>query len=169
MSTSSITGTAVRDLAVTITRQLDADKDGKLSATEFEDFLTQFLGALQNKSGSPTPSTTLFNLGPTAAAERPRVGTLSGYSATKLANTAHDTTKYEIGRILQFYPNSPAGLRDALPEIQRIAPNAKIVGSKGDKVDFGDYVDPHGVRIGVIDLVRAAGLGGTAWHWLPVE
>ena len=166
MSTSSITGTSVRDLAATITRQLDADKDGKLSVTEFEGFLTDFLGALNKPEGAVNGTAAQ-----PAAAEAPRaaIGRMAGFDSGKLANTAHDSTKYQIGRVLQFYPNTPAGLRDALPEIQQIAPGAKIAGSKGDKLDFGGYVDGRGERIGVIDIIQAAGLGGTAWQWIPVE
>jgi hypothetical protein len=166
VSTSSITGTSVRDLAASITRQLDADKDGKLSVTEFEGFLTDFLGALKQ----PLTSTGTTAAQP-AAAEAPRsaIGVMAGFDGAKLANSSHDTTKYQIGRILQFYPNTPAGLRDALPEIQQIAPGAKIAGTKGDKLDFGDYVDAKGERIGVIDILQAAGLGGTAWQWIPVK
>ena len=171
MSTSSITGTAVRDLAATITKQLDADKDGKLSATEFEGFLSQFLTSLgQNvttAAASANATTTAATTAPAAA--RPAIGNMAGFDAAKLANTAHDTFKYQIGRILQGFPNTPAGLREALPEIQTLAPGAKIVGSKGDSVDFGAYVDNRGTRIGVIDLVQAAGEGGKAWQWCPVE
>jgi hypothetical protein len=177
VSTSSITGTAVRDLAATITRQLDADKDGKLSSTEFEGFLSQFLTMVQTTStGSSTPAAAATAATaaataarPAAATPRPAIGTMAGFDPVKLANSSHNTFKYEIGRILQGYANTPEGLREALPEIQTIAPNAKIIGSKGDKVDFGDYTDKNGERIGVIDILQAAGLGGRAWQWLPVE
>jgi hypothetical protein len=171
VSTSSITGTAVRDLAATITRDLDADKDGKLSATEFEGFLSDFLGALQGKSSSGgTATQALFSMSGTATATATapaKVGTMAGFDAAKLANSAHNSFKYEIGRILQGHQNTPAGLRDALPEIQQLVPGAKIVGSKGDKLDFGNYVDNKGVRIGVVDVIQASGLGGTAWQWIP--
>jgi hypothetical protein len=168
VSTSSITGTAVRDLAATITRHLDADNDGKLSTTEFEGFLTQFLGVLQQQQQNTTrpAATTIFSLD---TVEKAKVGTMAGFDATKLANASHDTTKYQVGRILQYYPNTPAGLKEALPEIQKIAPNATIVGTKGDKIDFGDYTDKKGERIGVIDVLLAAGLGGSAWQWQVVK
>ena len=173
MSTSSITGTAVRDLAATITKQLDADKDGKLSATEFEGFLSQFLNTVgQNvttaAASASATATTAATAAPAAAAARPAIGNMAGFDAAKLANPAHDTFKYQMGRILQGYANTPAGLREALPEIQQLVPGAKIVGSKGDSIDFGTYVDNRGTRIGVIDLVQAAGEGGKAWQWLPV-
>ena len=171
MSNTSITGLSVRELAATITQQLDADKDGKLSSSEFEGFLSQFLGVLKNGSGhapvatSPLTALTQSNANATA---REAVGTLAGYDSTKLANENHKSAKYEVGRILQYYPNTPEGLKAALPEIQKLAPNAQIVGSKGDKVDFGGYVDGKGNIIGVVDVLEAAGLGGRAWQWLPV-
>ena len=176
MSNTSITGPSVRELAATITQQLDADKDGKLSSSEFEGFLTQFLGALKMGTGSfsaatssvtgLTRTTSLTDL--TRTTSRTPVGTLSGYDSGKLANENHRSAKYEVGRILQYYPNTPEGLKAALPEIQQLAPNARIVGSKGDKIDFGGYVDGRGEAIGVIDVLEAAGLGGRAWQWLPV-
>ena len=96
--------------------------------------------------------------------------TLSGVNLNQLmANASHDSTKYRIGRILQYYPNTPAGLRDALPEIQQIIPGVKIAGGNGDKLDFGSYVDPKGYKIGIIDVLQAAGAGGTAWQWAPVS
>jgi hypothetical protein len=162
LSTTSITGTAVRDLAVTLTRKLDTDKDGKLSASEFEGFLTQFIGALADKPSLATSS-------PQAPAARPAIGIMSGFDAAKLANLDHTTPKYQVGRIVQGFPNTPAGLLAALPDLQLIAPDAKIVGSKGDKVDFGNYADAHGNKIGVVDLIQAAGLGGISWQWGPAE
>ena len=175
MSNTSITGLSVRDLAATITQKLDADKDGKLSSSEFAGFLTQFLGALKTGTGS-TPGMTsalsavtrstssLTEL--TGTTPRAKVGTLGGYDPVKLANESHKSAKYEVGRILQYYPNTPEGLKAALPEIQQIAPNARIVGSKGDKIDFGGYVDGKGNIIGVVDVLEAAGLGGRSWQWL---
>ena len=170
MATSSITGTAVRDLAATITKQLDADHDGKLSSTEFEGFLSQFLNTVGQNVTTAAASASVAATTTAAAtpAARPAIGTMAGFDAAKLANTAHDTFKYQIGRILQGYANTPAGLREALPEIQQLVPGAKIVGSKGDSIDFGDYVDNRGTRIGVVDLVQAAGEGGKAWQWCPV-
>jgi hypothetical protein len=171
VSTSSITGTAVRDLAATITKQLDADKDGKLSSTEFEGFLSQFLNTL-GQNATATAAATASAQSPAAAttataAARPAIGIMAGFDAAKLANTSHDTFKYQIGRILQGYANTPAGLREALPEIQQLVPGAKIVGSKGDSLDFGSFVDSRGTRIGVVDVIQAAGEGGKAWTWQP--
>jgi len=174
MATTSIQSTnPIQELAATITKKLDVDGDGNLSSIEFTSFLTQFLGALQkqpltgNTAASANPSASTATSG--AAAERKAVGTMAGYDAGKLGNLSHESTKYTIGRILQYYPNTPAGLRDALPEIQQIVPAAKIVGSNGDKIDFGNYIDSKGKTIGIIDVLVAAGAGGTAWQWAPLE
>ncbi len=37
----------------------------------------------------------------------------------------------------------------------------------GDKLDFGSYVSPEGIKVGVIDVIQSAGTGGTAWQWAP--
>jgi hypothetical protein len=44
-------------------------------------------------------------------------------------------------------------------------PGLTITGSKGDKLDFGSYVSPEGIKVGVIDVIQSAGSGGTAWQW----
>jgi hypothetical protein len=177
VSNISTTGMSVSEFAASITQKLDADKDGRISNSEFSGFLTQFLGALKTGTGSsPAMMSSLSGLtgttssltGLTLATSRAKVGTLAGYDSTKLANENHRSAKYEIGRILQYHPNTPEGLKAALPEIQQLAPNARIVGSKGDKIDFGGWADSRGEVIGVIDVLEAAGLGGRAWQWLPV-
>jgi hypothetical protein len=34
-----------------------------------------------------------------------------------------------------------------------------------DTLDFGSYVSPEGIKVGVIDVIQSAGAGGTAWQW----
>jgi hypothetical protein len=85
----------------------------------------------------------------------------------KLDVPEHETPKYLVGRILSHYPPTPAGLQQALPEIQKYFPEARITGSKGDKIDFGSATY-DGQRLGEIDVILAAGEGGKAWQWLPV-
>ena len=132
MSNTSIPGLSVRDLAATITQKLDADKDGKLSSSEFAEFLTQFLGTPRTGTGSsPGATSSLTEL--TRTTSRVKVGTLGGYDPVKLANESHKSAKYEVGRILQYYPNTPEGLKAAMPEIQQLAPDARIVGSRGTR------------------------------------
>ena len=94
---------------------------------------------------------------------------MEGFDYFKLRDDTHTSFKYQIGRILQFYPNTPDGLQQALPEIQNLVPGATITGSKGDRIDFGDYVDPKSGKIGVVDVITCAGLGGRGWAWMPLE
>ena len=71
------------------------------------------------------------------------------------------------GGFCRYYPNTPTGLKSALPELQQLVPGLAITGSKGDKLDFGSYVSPEGIKVGVIDVIQSAGAGGTAWQWAP--
>jgi hypothetical protein len=172
MSSSPIQATTViQDLAKAITSRYDADGDGRLSSDEFSGFLSSFLGSLQNNPLTSAASNTLSTTNGTtsaAAADRPKVGTMAGFDAAKLANTSHTSPKYQIGRVLQYYPNTPAGLKAALPELQQLIPGLTIAGSKGDQLDFGNYVSPEGIKVGVIDVIQSAGSGGTAWQWAPI-
>jgi hypothetical protein len=119
MATSPIQATTViQDLAKTITSRYDADGDGRLSSDEFSGFLSSFLGSLQNNpltSSSSALSSTNASTATAAAADRPKVGTMAGFDAAKLANTSHTSPKYQIGRILQYYPNTPTGLKAPFP------------------------------------------------------
>jgi hypothetical protein len=173
MSTSPIQATTViQDLAKAITSRYDADGDGRLSSDEFSGFLSSFLGSLQNNPLTSAANNALSTTNGTTTAvdgaDRPKVGTMAGFDAAKLANTSHTSPKYQIGRVLQYYPNSPAGLKAALPELQQLIPGLTISGSKGDQLDFGSYVSPEGIKVGVIDVIQSAGTGGTAWQWAPV-
>jgi hypothetical protein len=175
MSTSAIqSANALQDLAKTITARFDVDGDGRLSTDEFGGFLSTFLGSLQTNplqaaasaSATVTPGA---SAAATEAATRPVVGLLAGFDAGKIADAAHTTTKYQVARVLQHYPNTPAGLREALPELQQLFPGVTISGSKGDKLDFGSYKAPDGTRIGTVDVIQSAGMGGSAWQWMPLE
>jgi hypothetical protein len=173
MSTSPIQSTTVlQDLAKAITGRFDADGNGQLSSEEFSGFLTSFLGSLKSNPLQAAGSAGLPGAAasaPAADADRPNVGVMAGFDQGKLADLSHTSTKYQIGRVLQHYPNSPAGLKAALPELQQLVPGVSITGSKGDLLDFGNYVSPDGFRIGVVDVIQSAGTGGVAWQWAPVE
>jgi len=169
MSTNAVSSTSpLTDLAATITRRFDKDLDGRLSIDEFAGVLSQLLGGANG--GTLTNRASSLGLASEgASATRTPVGNMGGFDLGKLADQNHKTTKYEMGRILQFYPNTPAGLRDALAEIQQFVPGVSIVGTNGDRLDFGNYVDPQGNRIGVVDVLQAAAQGGKSWHWIPAE
>jgi hypothetical protein len=92
------------------------------------------------------------------------VSTPTTPATTNTTTTTTTTTKptgnkqADVTAILQKYPHTPAGLAQAMPEIQKLYPNAKIAGSKSSKIDFGDGTP-------IVQVVQSAGLGGTAWTW----
>lgn len=166
------------DLASAILKNFDKDGSGSLSADEFGSFLNQLMGSIKQTPASTgaSPATrsvpTLFpsaSAAAAAAAPRARLGDMLGFDERKLANTEHVTFKYQVGRILQHYPSTPDGLRQALGEIQQLVPDATIIGTSGDKIDFGEYNDPKAGKIGVIDVLVGAASGGRGWAWQPVE
>jgi hypothetical protein len=182
MSTiSSVSSTS--DLANSIIKNFDSDQDGSLSKTEFASFLTHLVSGLNDAKTSVTDDSTpistttpvLSSLYATASSvssvtdqTREVVGTMMGFDSAKLADTEHKTLKYEVGRILQGYPNTPAGLQSALAEIQELVPGATLTGTNGDKIDFGDYTE-SGEKIGVVDVLVGAAAGGRGWAWQPVD
>jgi hypothetical protein len=87
-------------------------------------------------------------------------GTLEGFDAGKFNDPNKHDTKYDFAHIAAKYPPTPAGLDQAWSEIQQQFPNAQRIGD--DKVDFGD-------GYGAVDVIRAAGDGGKAWHFEPAD
>jgi len=181
MSTVSGVG-ATNDLASSILKSYDKDGNGSLSAQEFTSFLQQLVGDLRQTAKTTTETTapsagSLATLFPSATASVPdasaqtrvRAGDMLGFDENKLGNPEHTTFKYQIGRILQYCPATKEGLQQALSEIQKLVPDAQIVGSNGDKIDFGAYVDPKAGKIGVIDVLVGAASGGRGWAWQPME
>lgn len=173
MATSISSASQVSDLVNAIVQKFDANGDGKLSKDEFGSFLTNLIGGFGAAGGLATAVTSAARPAgtPAAAALQGRVGKFAGFDMVKMDDANHTSFKYQIGRILQNYANTAEGLQQALPEIQKLVPGAKIVGSKGDKIDFGDYDDPKSGRIGIVDVILAAGgpEKGLAWTWQPVD
>jgi hypothetical protein len=64
-----------------------------------------------------------------------------------------------VSTILRKYEHTPDGLKKAFAENPDLAAVSQIGGSKGDKI-----LDPNSGRM--IDVITAAGLGGTGWQWL---
>lgn len=165
MATNAISSTsnALADALSKVMRQYDRDGDTRLSSQEFGAFLADSLRA----GGERTNST--FAPGTAARSAAAPAGLLEGFDPAKLSNASHQSLKYQVGRILQQHPNTPQGLQDALPAIQALVPGVRITGSSGDKLDFGSHTATNGERIGVVDVLRGAGVGGLAWQWAPVE
>ena len=169
MATNSINSTSnpLAEIVANLTKRYDTNGDSALSKDEFGAFLNDFLNGASGRTNSTFGAGTAANT--SSSTSSTAVGIMEGFDGAKLANTAHDTMKYQVGRILQKYPNTPQGLRDALPEIQAIVPGVKITGSGGDKLDFGTFTDREQNRLGIIDVLRGANAGGLGWQWQPVE
>lgn len=128
--------------------------------------------AVMDQLGEATPETSVpagavRESGAAGAAPAGQGGRLEGFDADKLAS-GHDSPKYQVARVLQKYPSTPAGLQAALAEINALGiGTASIGGSKGDKLSFGGNVDPRFNGITTFDVIRGAGNGGEAWTWQP--
>ena len=89
---------------------------------------------------------------PTAAPATP-----AGWDQTKWADPTHQTTKYEVGRILAKYPPTTAGLQQAWAEIQAKFPGASF--------NNKDTISGLPGTMGPVDVLRNASTGGDAWRW----
>jgi hypothetical protein len=86
--------------------------------------------------------------------------TLEGFDAGKFGDPNKHDTKYDFARIAAQYPPTSAGLDQAWDQITQQFPHAQRIGD--DKVDFGD-------GFGAVDVIRASGEGGKAWHFEPAD
>ena len=170
MSINALSGSGsnvVRNITQAVLKNFDTDQDGQLSANEFAGLLNRIIADPQSATflGSSVAEPAI---GIDSTVARTKVDMSAFGDLGKLNDVNHTSFKYRIGRILQYYPHTPQGLQQALPEIQQLVPGARIVGTKGDKIDFGDYTDPKSGVIGVVDVLRGAGEGGLNWQWEPI-
>jgi hypothetical protein len=82
-------------------------------------------------------------------------GNVEGVDAGKWGDPNKHDPKYDVLHLLAQYGSLDA----AMPEIQKLYPNAKKVG--GDTIDMGDGVGP-------VDIQRDSDHGGP-FHWEPVN
>jgi hypothetical protein len=160
-----------------IVKQFDTNNDGQFSVDEFTEFLNAFMKSVTGQATSTgTTTNTASNVGTTsllatttAATNRSRLNDPLpqcplGWNEEKWVNPEKTSIKYVAGRIMARY--SPSDWVDESKREQILA-DFKTAGlnptaSGKDKCDFGDGIGP-------IDIVYAAGEGGKAWQWLPVN
>lgn len=87
----------------------------------------------------------------------PAPGVIPGWDATKWADPSHDTTKYQVGRILAKYPPTTQGLAQAWAEIQAQFPGASFNGK--------DTISGLPGTQGPVDVLHDASTGGSGWGW----
>jgi hypothetical protein len=83
---------------------------------------------------------------------------LEGFDKGKFNDPNKSDTKYDFAHIVGGQTPTPATLDALWDQIVQKFPNAKRTGD--DSIDFGD-------GYGSIDVIRAAGEGGKAWHFEP--
>jgi hypothetical protein len=154
LNTNKTTGADLTQLVEQLARKADLNRDGQVSTSEFAQFLVNLLqgtSAPASSTGTTTPQTPVTN--PTLADLPPCP---PGWNQEKWVNPNHNTPKYVVGRILWRYPPTPAGLINALPDVQRAIPGTKQVGD--DKLDIPG--------VGLVDVGISFGAGGgVGWGW----
>jgi hypothetical protein len=88
---------------------------------------------------------------------------MPGWDQTKFADPNHQTPKYGVGRILQQFPPTVAGLTQALPQIQKAYPGTTFNGKDKLTIPVGDG------RVLTIDALQGASQGGGAWQWIDLD
>lgn len=83
---------------------------------------------------------------------------LEGFEKDKFDDPNKHDTKYDFVHLVGGLPPTPATLDAQWDAIVKKFPNAKRTGT--GSIDFGDGG-------GSIDVIRAAGEGGKAWHFEP--
>ena len=106
------------------------------------------------------PDATGWNTGGFAApkyiATDAPANTIGGWEQGNWSDPNMQTPKYVVGRILSKYPSTPAGLQQAMAEIQQAYPGATF--------DGFDYLTIPGV--GGFDVIQAAGDDANSrWQW----
>src|SRR5262245_12490500 len=97
MSSNAIDNISV--LASAIFKRVDANGDGKLDGTEFQSFLQNLVGKVENRTqGLGTEASAVA---PRSAAEVPSYQPMLGFDYVKLNTLSHTTPKYVFARATQ--------------------------------------------------------------------
>lgn len=167
------TGDDLAPLVEQLAKRADADGDGKVSSSEFSNFLGQLIESLTGGDGAaaggprsatdgrssvtPLVDTSDHAVAAATAADTP---VPAGWNPEKWADESHQTPKYVIGRILAQYPPTPSGLTDAMSAIEGAYPG---VSREGD-----DTINIPGV--GRVDVgLQFANGGNVGWWWGPKD
>ncbi len=156
--TSTSIDSGLASLAAQLFKAVDGDRDGKLSASEFQSFLQ---GLLTKVGSQQTPG-----LGTAATAAAATAGPkiyqgMMGFDYGKLNNPSHTTPKYVFARATQDVslpfdrPSRSAGLQQIVEHVKANGyPKAIVIGD--DTIDCGD-------GYGEIDVLTSDG----QWWWGP--
>ncbi len=147
------TGSDLTQLVEQLAKRADANKDGQVSTSEFAQFLVNLLQPVAGGANGTTQPVVEKTTERTFA-DLPACP--PGWDAAKWNNLTHTTPKYTVGRILSYYPPTPDGLTQAMPEIQKAYPGTTRLGD--DKIDIPE--------VGVVDVGLSFSIGGgVGWWW----
>jgi hypothetical protein len=111
------------------------------------------------QGGQPPPDPRRWNTDgytrPAYIAQRPSSHPPAGFERAKWNDPNHQTPKYVVGRILSQYKPRTENMDAVVAEISRAYPGTRRTGS-------GDITIPG---IGSADILKAADVGGKAWHF----
>src|SRR5262245_13801384 len=143
MSSIPSANNSISDLASRLFARVDANSDGRLSASEFQSFLEGLLGQV-GRPQTPGLGSAVSAVQAAVDAPAPRVyqGML-GFDYVKLNTPTHNTPKYVFARATQDVSlpfdraSRSAGLQQIVDNVKQNGyPNAKVTGD--DTIDFGD-------------------------------
>lgn len=168
MSTTPIQApNSLQQLAQLLLGNFDANKDGQLSLEEFSSILGRMSS---NAAASPVALARTATTPVYATADVSRAsGRLSGFSAEKIANAAHQTPKYIFARValrsdlssVKDKASAESTLRGMVPALQEAG--LQVLDVRGDKIK----INFEGQDVW-IDVIRGASSGDPAFQWLPV-
>ncbi len=169
MSTSAVSAqSSIQDLTLQIMNQFDTDKSGELSASEFSSVLSALLG---NTSGTVPATMTVPPASPSGAAPSglPK-SEMSGFNYDKIADTSHQTSKYQFARVAWNYDlssvnskeSAQALLESMVPDLQAAGLNVTAVDT--DKIQVSDEYGTYWV-----DVIRDYDGPNHAFQWLTED
>lgn len=174
---STIASNPVSDIARALMERFDTNKDNHLSGDEFTALLTNLLSGtrLSPSSGtsgslaSATATSSLDERLTKGLAEPPR-SSMEGFNHDKIQARSHDTIKYKFARVawlndlstVHTKADADALLNKMKPDLE--ASGVKVVSIKGDTITVQDD-RLNGGKPFTMDVIRATGTAGQAWHW----
>ena len=158
--TSTSIDSGIASLASQLFKTVDGNKDGNVSAGEFQSFLESLVSKIGHQQ-TPGLGTQAAAVAAVAAAAPKVYQGMLGFDYRKLNDPTHTTPKYVFARATQdlalpFDRDSrSAGLQQVADYVKNHGyPDAKVTGD--DTIDFGD-------SMGAIDVLTGDG----QWWWGP--
>jgi len=177
MSTIPIqSGNPFQELSRLFAETVDGNRDGQVSQDEFATFLANLLQSLGNRSneavsaptGTAPRSTVVRSLTTLPMASESNRPHMSGFSATKLADSTHDSPKYVFGHLAQNIDlSSVVDKASAEALLQQMRPELEAGGMTILDIEKDSILipDDHGNPVWV-DVIWGAESGRPAFQWL---